>query len=598
MSMTHRRQQIGTLRALGATRHQIMRLAFGEALLISVIGTLVGLVVAGPLFGYGMIALIRAVGSGMAIFDETGPTAASVGLAILLGLSIAPLAMLFPARAAMRTPPLAALREPEAAAVDRNPTRRAWIGLVLLAALMVYLIIMSPGDWVRYPLDTVIPVMLMAIWVGGLLMIQPAYIGWLGRRAQRLLQARSGATGRLIGDNLRRGRRRVGLTVLALMIGLGAITWSAGFLDFMLIRLIVGTIRMSVDQQAVMVSPFDPTAGWEAIIRSGRTSFYLTDDEMAAIEVAATAGAPNVALMPVHYVVVPELSALGSTYFSFMVDPDLLRRTGDSLVRLSSLDWETAVPIMRSGCGAIVLPAVAERNDVGVGDSLTVTGRHGPVPCRVAAIGQIATGASVISVSARDALGVGGPVVMWVLPGPGSDQALLERNLRALEADFPGLNVVPVALMVGAIEQSIGAILVMEHGLMLVAILTAALGVVNTTVMSVTERRREISLMRSVGATKRQIQAVIMGEAALIGLAGGALGMVAGVGGVLVFVVSYGGRSWGFTLPPWESALASTLPALLAGVTGMLVAPLIAAMAAYVPSRAAARRSPVETRFT
>jgi ABC-type antimicrobial peptide transport system permease subunit len=132
--------------------------------------------------------------------------------------------------------------------------------------------------------------------------------------------------------------------------------------------------------------------------------------------------------------------------------------------------------------------------------------------------------------------------------------------------------------------------------LLLLAILAAGLGVVNTTLISVAERQRELGLLRAVGATRRQVMAVVAGEAALMGLLGGLLGLVAGAGITAILAVTYGGNGWGIPgLDLWPAAWRSMQPALLNGLVGMLIAPFICAGAAWLPARAILRSPAIET---
>ncbi|MBU0705018.1 MAG: ABC transporter permease, partial [Chloroflexi bacterium] len=136
----------------------------------------------------------------------------------------------------------------------------------------------------------------------------------------------------------------------------------------------------------------------------------------------------------------------------------------------------------------------------------------------------------------------------------------------------------------------------MLNALLLLAIVAAALGVVNTTVMSVAERRRELGLLRAVGATRRQVRAVVTGEAVLMGLIGGGLGLVAGTGVVVILAVTYGGNGWGIPdLDLWGAACRSVQPALFNGLVGLVAAPFICAGAAWLPVRAILRGTAIET---
>ena len=76
-----------------------------------------------------------------------------------------------------------------------------------------------------------------------------------------------------------------------------------------------------------------------------------------------------------------------------------------------------------------------------------------------------------------------------------------------------------------------------------------------------------------------------------MGLIGAGLGLVAGAGLVAILAVVAGGNSFGVRLAPWPSAWIAVRPALLNGLLGLLAAPLIAAGAAWLPTRAFLRKT-------
>src|SRR5574341_1115340 len=93
MSVTQRRQQIGTLRSLGMTRSQVTRLVLIEGLIIALSGTLAGMI-AGPLMGYGTTILVKSSLSGLFAFEPSGPTLGSFGVAAAVGVGVTLLSVL------------------------------------------------------------------------------------------------------------------------------------------------------------------------------------------------------------------------------------------------------------------------------------------------------------------------------------------------------------------------------------------------------------------------------------------------------------------------------------------------------------------------
>ncbi|WP_028721362.1 ABC transporter permease [Patulibacter americanus] len=114
-------------------------------------------------------------------------------------------------------------------------------------------------------------------------------------------------------------------------------------------------------------------------------------------------------------------------------------------------------------------------------------------------------------------------------------------------------------------------------GLGVVAVIVGAVGVANIMVISVLERRSEIGLRRALGATKGQIRTQFLGEATLLGLLGGVVGVLAGVAATVVYA---GTKGWAVVVPveAWAGGIAAAL--------------LIGAIAGLVPAVRASRMPP------
>ena len=126
------------------------------------------------------------------------------------------------------------------------------------------------------------------------------------------------------------------------------------------------------------------------------------------------------------------------------------------------------------------------------------------------------------------------PIVLLVWPLPGADQVLLAEELDTTLQDYPSVQLASVAALTALQEQVMESLPVMISGLSFLAVLASALGVLNTTMLSLFERKRELTLFRTLGATSGQVRNLVIGEAALIGFFGAGYGIIAGVGGLLI----------------------------------------------------------------
>ncbi len=598
MSVTQQQRQIGMLRSLGMTRAQVLRLVLVEAVLTGGLGTALG-VIGGPLVGSGILGA-------MALFGvETGQGQASPGsiaLAMGMGLGVSLLSALAPARRAAGLTPLKALRESESASQrisesahrqSRKPITfhisRFTIGLGLLLPLWIYLAVAPPGAWTGYhqPWDYILSAGFLFVWWVGLVLIAPALLGVGVRGLRTALRRLSGGMGRLLGDNLGRAPERLHLTALTFAVALMMMVSTSGFVSFGNDVMVGRIAAQALREQAWYIYPFNRVEGLGQLRGFQADAPALETALIAEIEQLA---AGRATVEPFYMVSVPEMSSPFPGFPSLIVlEPEQLARPGRFY--LVEGDWETATRLLRQDCGVLVSPAIAARYGAGVGEPITVTGRAGPVTCTIAATGAggfapmsfigpggfdlfVAPGASPDSLQVRP------------LPGaPDADIATLDADLRALATGY-GPERVFVARPDDELEAITGTsdqLMQIMNGLLFLAMSAGALGSINTTMMSILERQHELALLRALGATRRQIAGLIVGESAITGLLGALLGLLAGWGTIAIYALTYGGVTFGLVdLPLWTAVGQVTWPALRSGLPGLIAAPVFASLATFL----------------
>jgi putative ABC transport system permease protein len=123
-----------------------------------------------------------------------------------------------------------------------------------------------------------------------------------------------------------------------------------------------------------------------------------------------------------------------------------------------------------------------------------------------------------------------------------------------------------------------------------IALAVSSLGIVNTMVMSILERTREIGIMKAIGGSDKDVRGIFLVEAATIGLLGGISGLILGWGvgrvinfGANMYIESQGGTTGNlFSLPWW----------LIAGALGFAL--VVSLIAGSYPARRAARLDPIQ----
>ena len=106
----------------------------------------------------------------------------------------------------------------------------------------------------------------------------------------------------------------------------------------------------------------------------------------------------------------------------------------------------------------------------------------------------------------------------------------------------------------------------MISGLLGAALLIAILGVANTLLLSVTERTREIGLLRAVGVTRKAVWGMITLESVVMALFGTLLGIILGVGLGAALVNSLGEYGFERAVVPWMWIAIYTVLSMIAGV--------------------------------
>jgi len=550
MTVGERAREVGLLRAAGATRAQVVRFVLAGALVIGLAGSSLGLI-AGALLGTIIAGTVRQLTGFPA--DVAGLDAGSYLLALLAGVTVTIAGAIEPALRAARISPVEALR----ARLDLPAIRRARLGwlAVVFAAVAVLALAVRPsaaGTTGAGRALAVYAVLLVATFATPILLSPLARL--LGSPIAAVLRLEE----RLARGSLARDRSRATLTLGALVVGLAlvvALGWTAQAARNAATAWLADVVPG--DEIVTSIRPVGPDEGVRdslAAVPGVRTVTTIATFELAIrgqrVDAAAIAGA------------------------DFLADGRLAFVAGDRAAALAALD----------AGGAAVLPrAAADRLGVRTGETLTVAlGGGAALDLRVAGVVERSipgSGGEAILVGWPDAsgpLGVPGAEVFAVRfeDGAGaSARAALEEVARglALEAN-------PLSRVQGAVSDALGRVFGLFDALALVAVLVAALGVVNALTMGVVERVREIGVLRAIGMTRSQASRMVVVEAAVLGLVGALLGSLAGLAaGALLLALSGGLGSAGL---PWNSIAI----AVVLGLAGP-------AIAAWYPSRLASRVS-------
>jgi putative ABC transport system permease protein len=262
-----------------------------------------------------------------------------------------------------------------------------------------------------------------------------------------------------------------------------------------------------------------------------------------------------------------------------VVGGDLL---ADGRLRFIDGDRSAALTGLDRGGVAVLPRSLAQRTGLTVGSTLTLAVGEGQVvDLRVAGIaertlpGRVGEAVLVGWPDATAVFGVEGADVFAVryVPGQMTDaRPRLEAAARSAALEPNSLETVA-----GAVDTALGQVFGLFDALALVAVVVAALGIVNTLTVSVLERVRELGILRAAGMTRGQVRRTVVVEAGILGIIGSALGVATGLVAGAILVLLAGSGQLILELP-W----ASIGVAIVLGIG-------ISMAAAWYPARLASR---------
>jgi putative ABC transport system permease protein len=555
MTVAQRTRELATLRTIGASRRQLLGSVMLEAFVIGLFASLTGLFL-GLLLAVGLNELFKALEVELPTTSlrlTTGAIIASLAVGIIITL----LAGLAPALRATRVPPISAVRE--GATLPPSRFSRYWpyvasVLIVLAVAALAYSLFADDVDIVQRLLAIAFGV--LALFVGVALLssrlVRPlaALVGWPARRI-------GGAAGRLAHGNSLRNPGRTAATAAALMIGIALVTFVA----------VLGAGMRDSNR--------------DAIEKQIRADLIITsEDGYSPFVAGATDAARDAEPVEVATEVREEIASVaGDGKDVSGVDPNLIT-TG------YAFDWtEGSDATLRQlgRNGAIVWEDFAEDKNLAVGDTfmlevpggtsaeLEVKGIVDPPPF------YPLLGTVTIAKQTFDSLFElerNQFTFLKVAGGP------TEANKDAVDAavkQYPDARVQTRQEWIDKEDEEFQQFLSMLYVLLALSVVVSVAGIVNTLVLAVFERTREVGMLRAVGMTRRQVRRMIRHESIITALIGAALGLPLGIFLGALIIQALGQYEVQFKVPYGQLALFA------------VVAVVVGVLAAILPARRAAR---------
>jgi putative ABC transport system permease protein len=552
ITVAQRMRELATLRTLGASRRQVLGSVVLESVAVGLVGSIAGLFL-GLAIAVGLINLLEA--TGVELPDTSlvfAPRTVVISLAV--GTLIALLASLRPAIRATRIPPIAAVREGAVMPASRFARYAVVTSAIVFAAALG---LFSYGAFVS---GVEVKVRIVSLVLGVLLLF--ASVAMIASRVVRPLAfvlgapgARPGGTpGSLARQNAVRNPARTASTAAAVMIGLALITFVA----------VIGqgvrtSFTSAVDE--LFVADYALTANFQPVSHKAAE---------------AVAQQPNVSVSEIRGA---DARLNGKTIHVTGVDANLTKT-----VKMSWAVGSNAVPAQLGSNGAFVTDRYAEDNSLHVGSPLTVKTPTGKtLELHVKAIfdepkggSPFGNGVAVSKATFDDSFAKhdNDLTLLKVAGGPTDTNTVrLERSLAA----FPDVEVQTRDEFKVSQLSDLKTTLNVLYLLLGLSVIVSLFGVINTLVLSVFERTRELGMLRAIGMTRRQVRRMIRHESIVTALIGAALGI--GVGMFLAAVTTLALSKYGivFAVPVGTLAVFVGV-AILAGM-----------LAAILPARRASK---------
>jgi len=547
--VAQRQRELALLRAVGASRRQVLAAVLGESLVVGLVASAVG-VAAGIGLAMGLKAGLALLGfdlpaSGLVVSPRT------VLFGLLAGTLVTVVSAIAPARRAATIPPVAALQD--AAAEPRQPSlRRAWRRLIVGALGVLVLGIGLFGHiGNRLPL---IGIGAAAVFIG--VAVLSPFAARPVCQALGVPLARNSTTGKLGQRSAMRNPSRTSSTAAALMVGVALVSMTTimassmkASADATINSALRADFVVSSGAQAGGASGFSPQIERSlsalpqvsdvAGVRSGVVKVFGGVTPMVAVDPAKAA--------PLFNVGVTQGSLAAMTPAGIAVST---QAASDHHLRIGS---RVAVTYPTTGTKVYTVQAIYSVRDI-AGDYVL------PI-----------AGASSNFASALD-------IAAFVKLAPGVSTSAARPAIDRVLAAYPNATLQDQAQYKAAQTQSVNALLNLVYSLLALSVGIALIGIANTLALSIYERTRELGLLRAVGTTRGQLRSMVRAEALVISAFGALEGLV--LGAIFGWAIVAAMHSQGVTrlVFPVQQLLIVTVLAALAGL-----------LASIAPSRRAAK---------
>ena len=541
--VAQRTRELALMRAIGAGRGQMIGSVLIEAVVVGFIGSAVGLAAGIGLGWLGAWGLGQIGGGGGLELAGLGVPPAAIISSFAIGISVTVLAAILPALRAARVPPVAAMRE--AATADRSIVGLTIAGGAVTAIGVVLLVLGLRGTG-----DDPILLVLGGVLFGliGVALLTPFLCRPVVSTVGRLFSW--SVPGKLGRRNSSRNPRRTAITAAAVMIGIALITG---------VSTIVSSVSTTID------ASMDKQMRADIVIAGTQTSELPPIlDQPAYDKVKA----------------LPDVQTTAAVSMEIFTEID-----GKSTVTWSYDDWGRASEVLDfpKGTGdlssldrgeVIADEGTAKSFNKKAGDRVTLDLPQGQRTFTLVGVTgrtQVNPGWIINHDEAQELFKTPQWTMAYLKVDDGASVTAVKKQVNDALKDSPEVSAQTRDEFIGSQTVIFDFLLGAVQVLLLVAIAISVLGVINTLVLSVLERTRELGMLRAIGLRRSQTMRMITVESIVISLFGTILGLAVGLGlGVAVVDALKDDGISEMTLP-WVLMIVYLFAAVIIGVAAAVI---------------------------
>jgi putative ABC transport system permease protein len=555
ITVAQRTREFATMRTVGASRRQILWSVIVEALFIGFVSSVIGLFV-GLGLAIGLNELFKVLELDLPTANTVFATRTIV-VSLLVGTLITLVAGLFPAIRATRVPPIAAVREGFVLPRGRFARLAPFVALVVIALallLLGYAMFRDDLDTAARLLSIAAGVLLLFI---GVAMISSRLVTPIAAVVGLPAKAIGGAAGRLARGNSVRNPGRTASTAAALMIGVALVTFVATLANGM-----KASNREAIEDQVATDYVVTSQDGFSPFVAAAGDSVEDAPEAELTTDVRSDLG-----------------KVKDQSLYVTGIDPS-------NILEAYNFDWKEGDDSIVRNLGprdAIVDSKFAEDNDIAVGDAISlltasgdtlnlqVKGLYEPPPF------YPLLGGVSITTEAFDSAYERPRNSFTFVNVSGSPTDATTASLEEAVADFPDAKVQTREDWITQQDEDFNQFLIMLYVLLALSVIVSVFGMVNTLVLTVYERTRELGMLRAVGMTRRQARRMVRHESVITALIGAALGLPLGIFLAALVTQALGQFEVRFSIP-WAQLVLFAAVAVVVGI-----------VAAIMPARRASR---------